>query len=215
MKQRSNLFKTIFLILFFSFIQNSFAQGQLIFNGDTVNQKDSNGKKHGLWAEYLDENGQTTKKLEKAKFYYTIRYNHGNSLPLGTYFVKNESGDFWKNLIKDNSGREFPILMHGEYYWYTKLGQIYALAVFEKGEMVLLKAYNHKRKRKIVNDETLNQISKINYSKDSIMVHFIRFDKKGNIKSNRYYNFDGVKTDITDTNDTISYLINHNSKTIQ
>ena len=197
-------FLGFFIIIFFYSAQSSSAQDQLIFNGDTVNQRDSNGKKHGRWAAYLDAYGQTTKKLENAKFYYIYNYYHGQSmLILKLWFPYSGSADSWRSLINENTEKEFPILLDGEYKWYTKFGQVKSIAKFENGILVFLKVYSDKRYRNKVDDEKLNQLSEHKYFSDESVTHLIKFNRKGQIWQNRYYIFDGNYVKQFDTNDTI------------
>ena len=109
---------------------------------DSLNQYDDNGKKHGIWVEYLNENFRVVKKEKKAMFYRYVKYQHG----VNFYQSIIPKGYFSRTYIKSKSLNDSirkPVLLCGDYYiLITKKNKIYGKCSFSEGWLVNDTAYN-------------------------------------------------------------------------
>ncbi|MBN2165662.1 MAG: toxin-antitoxin system YwqK family antitoxin [Marinilabiliaceae bacterium] len=108
-----NTFKTIFLIACFCMMWlTGFSQGFLVYKGDTINRKDANNKKYGLWINFDASKQQVVEKgfyvdgkkdglwisyFPNGKEKHRITFKNGIASGLAVFYYEN--GKMWEQGI--------------------------------------------------------------------------------------------------------------------
>lgn len=104
----------------------------------TLNQLDSEGKRHGKWLVYLDKNWKRTDDSTKAYFKKYTHYDHGvNIYPMGPCGKKGYRLE-GPALKKMNGNYEF---LDGEYKWFDEKGVVRSIHAFKNGEYIACKEF--------------------------------------------------------------------------
>jgi len=173
----NSIIKKIIFLIFFAELSSTCC-GQ----PDTLNQYDSNNKKHGKWIVYLNDYWKEVKDSSEAIYKKYIFFDHGiNLYPMGP---RDKS---WKMEHKGDStfSNDKIKLLDGEYKWIDEKGITRGIDVFKNGEYILYKWY-------FASGE-INQI--FDYAKtwkgESHTYSIREYDKKGKVKY--YFHRNGNK----------------------
>jgi hypothetical protein len=121
--------KNLFSIICILFSVSVFSQGQM-------NQRDANGKKHGVWIVWLDKDWHLAKDSMSAVYFRYNYFNHGaNIYAMGPWGGKLESKS--NSAIKKGNA----LMLDGEYKWYNSKGQLVCEHVLKNGWYVSFKEY--------------------------------------------------------------------------
>jgi len=110
----------------------TFAHGQT----ESLNKLDSNGKKDGKWAIYLDSKWKEVNDSTQSVYYHYTWYVHGTNT--------NPMGSFGKLILvpADNDLQKGkPKLLDGEYKWEDKNGRTSCILILKKGEPISYKDF--------------------------------------------------------------------------
>jgi uncharacterized protein (TIGR02145 family) len=166
--------KKLFILLSISiaFVTNTFAQSEFVprvtEKGHSINQYDTDGKKHGYWEAYINENLGLVKKKGEAAFMVIVCYDHGK--PLWDYFFFDHS----KKLVLITERPKFekgnPKYINGFLSFKFKKVEEYKDYYFEDG--MLIKQITHFRsnygRRDIYNDNKIHDFEIVSDFSNSI-----------------------------------------------
>lgn len=124
--------KKLFLFICLSFSISVFSQEQ-------INQRDANGKKHGVWIVWLDSDWKLAKDSTSAIYCRYNYFEHGaNIYCMGPWGGKNTRLEGIPNsTIKKGNAK----LLDGVYKWYNSKGQLVSEHVLKNGWYVSFKEY--------------------------------------------------------------------------
>jgi hypothetical protein len=140
-----------------------------------INLRDDEGKKHGKWIVYLDNNWARTDDSTKASFKRMTVYDHGTNLyPMGPCGRKG-----WTLIGKtEKSGIT---RLEGEYKWIKKNGKISSSHVFNEGNYIDCKEYYSNGKV----EQHFDYTKKFGTQENSWCLTI--YDKEGNVKLLNYF----------------------------
>ena len=145
----------------------------IVAQTDTLNQFDPNGKKHGKWIVYLDQNWDKVKDSTKASFIRYTFFDHGKNIyPMGPCGGKNYKLTNFSTVSNDKRIK----LLDGEYKWYNEKGNLSSIHVFKNGEYIFCKEYYPSGEI----NQHFDYTKKCEGQEHGWTVYI--YDKKGNIK---------------------------------
>lgn len=148
----------------------------LFGQNNTVNQFDSNGKKHGTWIEYLNAKWKVMKDSSRAVYCAYNYYDHGEN----TYRISfgDESRIHYKLEHTGNKQEDNKIkILDGEYKWLDKKGRTVSIDSFKNGEHVWSKYF-----KKLTGKLHVYYDFTKKYNKQPHTYYIEIYDKKGNVK---------------------------------
>ncbi|MFZ5551878.1 MAG: hypothetical protein ACOZCO_02090 [Bacteroidota bacterium] len=141
----------------------------------TMNGYDDNGKKHGKWKVYLDEQWAEVSDSSKAIYIRHTYYDHGvNVYPMGPCGRK---GWTLEMRSADSSGFAGNKLLNGTFIWKDEKGVARSEHLLKNGEYISCKEYNSSGKLQ----QYFNYLQHYNNEPFTWFCHL--YDKKGKQKS--------------------------------
>lgn len=157
--------KNTLLLLLFSI--------QYFLIGQTTNQFDAEGKKHGIWKLFLDHKGAKLNDSIGAVYFRYTYYDHGvHVYPMGNFIGK--GGRIEENgLAKSTTGIK---MLDGEYKCFDKKGKLNYIHTFKDGVYVSYKEYYPNGKLHTFFDYTKH------YKDQPYSWYLIEYKKNGDVK---------------------------------
>lgn len=134
----------IFFVFLFSllFVEKSHSQSEI--PKDSVNQFDNNGKKDGVWIEYISEYFCPAKKKGKATYFRYVTYQHGEQFYtsiLKYNFISKKQNRIVTPFQIDSINK--PVILNGTFYFYdAKKQTIFMTCIFKNGWLEKMIGYD-------------------------------------------------------------------------